>query len=203
MNWPLPPGPVAPGLQIGLLGGSFNPAHQGHVHVSETALKRLGLDYVWWLVSPQNPLKSTGQMAPLAERLASARATARHPRLCVSDLETQLGTRYTADTLSALKSRFPHVHFVWLMGSDNLEQFDRWQRWQEIAKLLPIAVVIRPGHVLAALKSKAARRYASARVSAEAGFARAAPPAMILLDGQRNPLSATAIRAGLVTPRPA
>ena len=187
MTWLRPPGPVAPGLKIGLLGGSFNPAHAGHLYVSEVARKRLGLDYVWWLVSPQNPLKPVAGMAPFAKRLAAARKLAgRHPRLIVTALEQALGTRYTIDTIAVLQRRFPHVEFVWLMGSDNLEQFHRWRRWPEIAARLPLAVVLRPGSVWALLRSKAAKRFP-----------------VVVVDGRRNETSATAIRAGFGASAPA
>jgi nicotinate-nucleotide adenylyltransferase len=191
-----PPAPVAPGLRIGLLGGSFNPAHQGHRHISEVALKRLRLDYVWWLVSPQNPLKPTNGMAPLAARLESARSLAGHPRIVPLTIETELGTRYTIDTIAALQRRFPQIHFVWLMGSDNLDQFHRWRRWQEIAARLPIAVVTRPGSVLAGLRAPAARCLAPFRTDMAKDFAQLRPPALIVLDGKRNRQSASAIRAG-------
>jgi nicotinate-nucleotide adenylyltransferase len=190
-----PPAPVAPGLRIGLLGGSFNPAHEGHRHISEVALRRLGLDYVWWLVSPQNPLKPAKGMAPLETRLAGARRCARHPRIVAMDIERRLGTRYTIDTVTALQRRFPQVHFVWVMGSDALDQFHLWRRWQAIAVRLPIAVVTRPGSVLAGLRAPAARRMAPFRTDVTAHFAQIRPPALIVLDGKRSPLSATAIRA--------
>jgi nicotinate-nucleotide adenylyltransferase len=195
-EWLKPPGPVADGLKIGLLGGSFNPAHEGHLHVSEVAMKRLGLDYVWWLVAPQNPLKPTAGMAPLQERLCYAADKFEHnPRIFVVDLEGTIGTRYTIDTLRALKRRFGGVHFVWLMGSDNLEQFHRWRRWPEIAATVPIAVVMRPGCCLAPLRAKAMQRFAAARVINERRLALAKPPAIAILDGKRNETSATAIRA--------
>ena len=188
-SWLRPPGPVAKGLRIGLLGGSFNPAHDGHLYVGEAARKRLGLDYVWWLVAPQNPLKPSSDMAPLEDRLAGARALAgRHPRLIVTDLERNLGTRYTIDTLKVLTRRFPQVRFVWLMGSDNLEQFHRWRRWQDIAALMPIAVVIRPGSVLAQLRAKAMQRFVRRKNLGK-------PPAIVLVDGRRKEASATVIRA--------
>jgi nicotinate-nucleotide adenylyltransferase len=190
MNWLRPPGPIAPGLRIGLLGGSFNPAHEGHLYVGEVALRRLGLDYVWWLVAPQNPLKAVASMAPLEDRLAAARALAgRNPRLIVSDLERTLGTCYTIDTLKALTRHFPGVRFVWLMGSDNLAQFHRWRRWEDIVALMPVAVVIRPGSVLAPLYAKAMQRFAPSRQQTLR-----APPAIIIVDGRRNEASATAIR---------
>lgn len=178
-NWVRPPGPVAPGLRIGLLGGSFNPAHEGHLYVSDVALKRLGLDYVWWLVTPQNPLKSTDGMESLHDRVRGARAVARHPRIVVMDIEHDFRTHYSFDTLRALQRRFPLVKFTWLMGSDNLAIFRRWHRWAEFAQLLPIAVIQRPGTILAAREIRCNRRLAAIRV----------------VDGKRNPQSATAIRA--------
>ncbi|HEX3675219.1 MAG TPA: nicotinate-nucleotide adenylyltransferase [Rhizomicrobium sp.] len=199
-HWLKPPGPIAPGMTIGLLGGSFNPAHEGHLHVSDVALKQLKLDYVWWLVAPQNPLKPTAGMAPLTERVAqTARKFENNPRIVVIDVETALGTRYTIDTLTALKRRFRGVHFVWLMGSDNLAGFRRWKRWADIARLAPIAVVMRPGSILAPLSAKPMQRFASARrdPASVAGFARAKPPAFIVLDGPRSNASSTAIRAKL------
>jgi nicotinate-nucleotide adenylyltransferase len=188
LNWIRPPGPVAPGLVIGLLGGSFNPAHAGHLYISLTAMRRLGLDYVWWLVSPGNPLKDGRDMAPFEQRLASARRIARHPRLIVSDIERQLGTRYTIDTVAALQRRFPGVRFVWLMGSDNLENFHLWRNWKDIAKRLPLVVVQRPGSILAAVHAAPIRRYGKSR-------ALKAAPAIVILDGARSPESATQLRA--------
>lgn len=191
MNWLRPPAAVAPNLRIGLLGGSFNPAHEGHVYVSEVARKRLGLDYVWWLVSPQNPLKPQNGMAPFAERMAGARKiVGNNPHLKVTDVEARLFTRYTFDTLKALSARFKVVRFVWLMGSDNLEQFHRWQHWEDIVKLVPIAVVERPGTILAPLKAKAMQRFAHARAQGLRP-----PPAFVIVDGRRNWTSASAIRA--------
>jgi len=181
-HWLRPPGPVAPGLRIGLLGGSFNPAHEGHVHVSEVALKRLGLDYVWWLVTPQNPLKGRVGLAPLADRLCHARTIAHHPRIVVMDIERALGTQYSIDTLKALQRRFPLVEFTWLMGSDNLEIFRRWRRWQDIAARVPIAVVQRPGTILAALSAKPMQHSQARR-------------AIRVIDGKRNMQSSTALRA--------
>ena len=192
-GWVRPPGPVAAGLRIGLLGGSFNPAHQGHLHASRTALHRLGLDFVWWLVTPQNPLKPAKGMAPLATRLSTARTVARNPRIIVSDVERALGTRYTIDTLRALKQHFPGVKFVWLMGSDNLAEFSRWRRWPEILRTVPIAVIARPASALAARASAPMVRFRSAlRSPAELFSGR--PPAIAILDGRRSKESATAIR---------
>jgi nicotinate-nucleotide adenylyltransferase len=179
---------VAPGLVIGLLGGSFNPAHGGHLYVSLTAMRRLGLDYVWWLVSPGNPLKDRSDMAPYEKRMATARAAAHHPRLIVSDIERQLGTRYTVDTVAALQRRFPLVRFVWLMGSDNLKNFQRWRNWRDIARRVAVVVVQRPGSLLARANAAPVRRFGKARGLKE-------PPAILVLDGARNTESATRLRA--------
>lgn len=194
-RWLKPPGPVAAGLRIGLLGGSFNPPHEGHLHISETALKRLGLDYVWWLVSPQNPLKPTYETAPLDARIALAGRLVHGRRVVVSDAEQSLGTRYTVDTLKAIKRRFPDVHFVWLMGSDNLASFHRWKAWPAIAGLMPVAVVMRPGSMLAPLQAKAMQRFWRARRRKMRDFGRASPPAFVIVGGRRNPQSSTALRA--------
>lgn len=193
------PGPreqALPGMRIGLLGGSFNPPHEGHRHVSLVALRRLDLDAVWWLVSPQNPLKADDGMASLDRRVAAAAALARHPRISVSAIEARLGTRYTVDTLRALKSRFPGVHFVWLMGADNLVQLPRWKDWQQIMALVPVAVIDRPGFALSAQLGRAAERFRSARMpeTQARSFACARPPAWIYLHAKLNPLSASAIR---------
>jgi nicotinate-nucleotide adenylyltransferase len=184
------------GRRIGLLGGSFNPAHEGHREISLQALARLGLDEVWWLVSPQNPLKPVAGMAPFARRLAEARAVARHPRIRVTDLEARLGTRHTAATLRRLTRRFPGIRFVWLMGADNLVQIDRWRAWQQIFHLVPVAVWARPSYCFRALAAKAARRFAGARLQENAGRLLPAtdPPAWVFVHGRLNPLSATAIR---------
>ena len=185
LSWIRPPGPVAAGLTIGLLGGSFNPAHSGHLYVSLTALRRLKLDYVWWLVTPGNPLKEAP--APLEKRLKAARAMARHPRLIVTDIERELGTRYTIDTIMALQRRFPMVRFVWLMGSDNLESFYRWRNWRRIAQRIALAVVQRPGSILAKDHAAPIRRFGRAdRLKP--------PPAILVLDGARNSESATRLR---------
>ncbi|HEX4157296.1 MAG TPA: nicotinate-nucleotide adenylyltransferase [Rhizomicrobium sp.] len=185
-------------MRIGLLGGSFNPPHEGHLHVSDVALKRLGLDFVWWLVSPQNPLKPVHGMASLEERLEQARRlTRRMPRIRVTDIEAQLGTRYTIDTVVKLTQRFPAPHYVWLMGSDNLMTFHHWRSWQELARRIPIAVVIRPGSTLATLTSKAAHRLVAFTTPDERSLATTPPPAFAILDARRSAASATAIRAGV------
>jgi nicotinate-nucleotide adenylyltransferase len=182
-------------LRIGLLGGSFNPAHEGHRHASELALKQLGLDYVWWLVSPQNPLKETDGMAGFGERLEAAKIFNTHPRVIVTNIERRLGTRFTIDTLRALKRRFPQLRFVWLMGSDNLLQIPRWRNWQEIFANVPVAVIARPGTALAALSSKAANRFRSAYMSPNRHIAVMPPPGWTMIDDRRrNPSSATLLR---------
>ena len=184
------------GMTIGLLGGSFNPAHAAHREISLAALKRLRLDHVWWLVSPQNPLKCSGEMASLADRVAKAREVAAHPRISVMDLEKRMRTNYTADTLRILAGRFPDVRFVWLMGADNLGQFDKWQKWEQIAELVPFAIFDRPGYSMTAIASKTAQKFrrqrlGEARASALSGMK---PPAWVFCHGKRNPLSATDIR---------
>jgi len=192
--WFGPPMAITEGMRIGLLGGSFNPAHEGHLYASELALKQLHLDYVWWLVSKQNPLKPSEGMAGLQKRLAFAREFANRPRVIVSDIESALGTRYTADTIAALQQHFPKVHFVWLMGSDNLVQIPRWKRWRSIFRIVPVAVIARQGSVLKARTGVAARTFAGAFRPPGRAFAQAQPPAWTMLDGSRNPQSATALR---------
>lgn len=184
-------------LRVGLLGGSFNPAHAGHHHIAEQALKLLRLDQVWLLVSPQNPLKAASGMAPQAVRLASARAVlGGHPRLKATGLESALGTRYTADTLDRLKIRFPQVRFIWLMGADNLAQIARWARWTRIFRTVPVAILARSPYSQKALAAKAARRLSRFRLpdAAAAGLADRAPPAWTFLHTRLHPASATAIR---------
>lgn len=193
-GWIKPPGPIAPGLRIGLLGGSFNPPHAGHVHVSELALKRLGLDYVWWLVSPQNPLKSSRETAPIKARLLLAGKLVHERRLIVTDVELVLGTRFTVDTLSELKRRFRQVRFVWLMGSDNLAGFHRWKDWPRIIREMPVAIIMRPGSNLAPLQAKAMQRFWRFRQRKPRALARACPPAIAIVGGPRNRQSSTAIR---------
>jgi nicotinate-nucleotide adenylyltransferase len=186
LSWIRPPGPVSDGLRIGLLGGSFDPAHGGHLYVSEVARKQLKLDYVWWLVSPGNPLKPAPDA--LAVRLKRARLLTRDKHITVTGIEQQLGTRYTIDSVVALKRRFPNATFIWLMGSDNLEQFSRWRRWRDIAAQLPIVVVRRPGSVLASLHAPLARLLGMARSLRSA-------PSLLVLDGPRSRESSTKHRA--------
>lgn len=158
---------AAPGMVIGLLGGSFDPAHEGHVHITLEALRRFGLTHVWWLVSPGNPLKPNPP-APLAARIARAREVMDHPRVTVTGIEARLGTRYTAQTLRALRRHYPGVRFVWLMGADNLAQFDQWQDWRWIMDTIPVGVLARPGDRISARMSRAARVYRHARLPAGA-----------------------------------
>lgn len=186
------------------MGGSFNPAHGGHLHISRLALKCLDLDEVWWLVSPQNPLKPAAGMAPLIERMAQAGSVAAGDRrVRVSDIETELGTAYTADTIRALRRRFPGVRFVWLMGGDNLAQFPYWRRWQDLFRTVPIAVFDRPATSLHALAGKAAHRFAHARVSGGRArrLADMTPPAWAFFHTRLDPRSATRIRAERVLQR--
>lgn len=192
---PAPPPQAWRKLRVGLLGGSFNPAHEGHLYVSLEALRRLALDQVWWLVSPQNPLKPRAGMAPLAERLASARAMARHPAVRVTALESRLGTRYTVDTLARL-GQWPGHRFVWLIGADNLAQLPRWKRWEQVMHACPIAVFERDPYSYGALAGAAATRFAGARLSdaRAAELAACAPPAWVFLRLRPHPASSTEIR---------
>jgi nicotinate-nucleotide adenylyltransferase len=185
------------GQRIGLLGGSFNPAHAGHRTISTTALRRLRLDAVWWLVAPQNPLKAKAGTAPLDNRVAAAKALAQHPRIMVSALEETLGTVYTADTVAALTRRFPRVRFVWLMGADNLLQVSQWRRWPELFAAVAVAVFDRPTYSLRALASPAARRFAQQRISerSAAGLMDRAPPVWVFIRHRLNAQSSTRIRA--------
>ena len=185
-----------PGRRIGLLGGSFNPAHKGHRYISIEALKRLKLDAVWWLVSPQNPLKSVEGMDTLSERLKSAQQAATHPRIWVSDLECELGTRFSADTIALLQHRFPYRQFVWLIGADNLVQMPAWQSWHKIFDSIPVAVFARPNYCHAALAGLAARRYRKARLRERSASLLAAtvPPAWVFFQTPMQPISSTAIR---------
>lgn len=180
--------------RIGLLGGSFNPAHAGHLHISREAIKRLGLDQVWWLVSPQNPLKPVSGMAPLAARVAGAAAVAQDPRIVAGDLETRLGTVKTAKVVATLRRRFPRMSFVWLMGADNLEQFPRWWRWARIFREVRVAVLDRSPYSYRALAGAAAGRFRRARVKPTRALWRCAPPAWSYLAIRRHTASGTAIR---------
>jgi nicotinate-nucleotide adenylyltransferase len=183
--------------RVGLLGGSFNPAHSGHRAVSLAAMRALGLDEVWWLVSPGNPLKPAKGMAPFPARLASARAAARRSRIRASDIETRLGTRYTVDTLSKLVRRYPKYRFVWLMGADNLAEFHRWRDWRRIAGTMPIAVIARPGyddHALAAPAMGWLRRF-QRRPGQVKDWTEWSLPALVLLRFRPDPTSATRLRA--------
>ncbi len=186
-------------MRIGILGGSFNPAHAGHLHIAQMALRRLKLQQVWLLVSPGNPLKDAGTLASLPERLASAAAIAGGRRIVATDIERHLHTRYTCDTLRALRSRFPRACFVWLMGADNLVQFPRWRGWMDIARTTPFAILPRPSYNHAALAGQAARRLAPARLHAAGALACAKAPAWIFLGGREDASSATAIRRQLQT----
>ncbi|WP_284734696.1 nicotinate-nucleotide adenylyltransferase [Sphingosinicella terrae] len=184
-------------MRTGLLGGSFNPAHRGHRHISLRALDALDLDEIWWLVSPGNPLKPAKGMAPLAARFASARRAARRARIRPTIIEADLGTRFTADTLRKLLRRYPRRRFLWLMGADNLAQFHRWRDWRAIARMVPIAVVGRPGYYEAALTAPAMgwlRRYV--RPAAEARhWTSWSLPSLVLLRLPPDHSSATALRA--------
>ena len=195
----------SPGMRIGLFGGSFNPPHDGHRLASLLALKRLRLDAVWWLVTPGNPLKDTSGLPSLEARMEAARRVAGDPRIIVTGIEARIGTRYTFDTVDWLARRCAGVHFVWLMGADNLASFHRWQRWREIARILPIAVIDRPKSTLKAAHSRAAIWLAPRRFNeADAALlAIARPPAFVFLHGPRSDQSSTALRnAGLTIGRP-
>jgi nicotinate-nucleotide adenylyltransferase len=190
-GWPR----AAAGQAVGLLGGSFDPPHAGHVHITLEALKRLALDQVWWLVSPGNPLKPDGP-APIDRRLAAARALLGHPRVAVTDIECRLGTRYTAQTLDALKARYPGVRFVWLMGADNLAQFHRWQRWRHILRTVPAGVIARPGPGAAARLAPTARAFARYRLPEAAAplLPRLDPPVWCYITLPMIEISSTALR---------
>ncbi len=184
---------------VGLFGGSFNPAHDGHRHVALAALAGLGLDEIWWLVSPQNPLKPGGGMMPLKDRLASAARQARHPAMRATGLESGLGTAYTADTLKRIKALYPRNRFVWIMGADNLVQIPEWKNWSRIFNLVPVAVFARPSYSASALSGVAARRFARRRVPENRArrLAQRPPPAWTFIHCRLHDASASAIRAGM------
>lgn len=185
------------GLSIGLLGGSFNPPHQGHLAISVYAMKALNLDRVWWLVSPQNPVKAAHDMAPLETRLRKAQEMLKgQPRMLATGIERELGTVYTAHTLKKLKKRFPRARFVWLMGADNMRQIPRWRQWTAIFGQVPVAVLRRPGYVVGLNLGKAANRYASSSLPARAGhkLAKMPPPCWTVLNNPLSPESSTEIR---------
>ncbi len=188
--------PFQPGMRIGLLGGSFNPPHEGHALVTRLALTRLGLDRVWWLVTPGTPLKSPAELAALQERVEAARRLIAGPRVAVTDIEAQIGARYTYDTLAWLARRARGARFVWLMGADNLGQFHLWRHWRAIADLTPIAVVDRPGSTLRAMSSPAAIALAPWRTPERDALRLAGrrPPALVFLHGPRSELSSTLLR---------
>ena len=187
---------AAPNMSIGLLGGSFNPPHDAHRQISLTALKRLGLDQVWWLVAPGNPLKDPAKLASLQDRVHAARNMAKSPRIEVTGFAAS--SPYTIDLITELKRRFPGVKFVWLMGADNLAQFHRWRSFDKIFARMPIAVLDRPGFRLKARAGMAAQRFAPYRVdeSDARGLARLEPPAWTILTHRLSSLSSTALRAG-------
>ena len=188
--------PHAPGLAIGLFGGSFDPPHAAHRDVCLLAMKRLGLDRVWWLVTPGNPLKPANGRPALAERLAAARRLAHHPRIDVTGLEADIGTRYSVDTLAYLKRRCRGVRFVWIMGADNLAQFHHWKDWPGIARAVPIAVVDRGGGGRTPMFARAAVALSGRRINEADAVLRPGlrPPAWVFLHGLKSPLSSTAIR---------
>jgi nicotinate-nucleotide adenylyltransferase len=188
---------ATPGLRVGLFGGSFNPAHGAHRAASLLALHRLRLDRVWWLVTPGNPLKNNSDLPGFEERVAFARAVARHPRIDVTAFEADHGVRYSYETVRLLTRRLPRVRFVWIMGADNLARFHHWQRWREIADLVPIAVVDRMGDSLAATASRAAQALGRHRIEESDAplLATLSPPAWVFLHGLKSPVSSTQIRA--------
>ncbi|HWJ87874.1 MAG TPA: nicotinate-nucleotide adenylyltransferase [Pelagibacterium sp.] len=190
--------PSAPGMRIGLFGGSFNPPHAGHRLVSHESLKRLKLDAIWWLVTPGNPLKDRTELAPLTDRVLAARAIADHPRVKVTAFEAAHGFTYTYQTIAYLTRTLPDRRFVWIMGADGLSSFHLWERWEDIFSLVPIAVYVRPGSTRRAPFSKAALRFSNARIEeADAvGLATMPAPAWVFLHGLMSPLSSTQLRDG-------
>lgn len=192
---------VERGMSVGLFGGSFNPPHPGHELVAEIALRRLGLDQLWWMVTPGNPLKNHNELASLEDRVAQSRKIAPGPRVKVTAFEAAHNLHYTAQTLAFVKARNPGINFVWIMGADNLKHFHKWQDWRGIAQTFPIAVIDRPGSTLAYLSSKMAKTFSNARVdetdAAILPFRKA--PAWTFIHGPRSSLSSSAIRSELAT----
>ena len=183
-------------MRIGLFGGSFNPPHAGHRLVAEQALKSLRLDRLWWMVTPGNPLKNNSGLPPLETRMAWCRALMPDPRVAVTGFEAAIGTRFSHDTIAYLKRRCPGVEFVWIMGADSLAGFHRWQKWREIARMLPMAVIDRPGATLRAAASPTAQHFDRARIDERFApvLAGLRPPRWVFLYGPRSPLSSTALR---------
>jgi nicotinate-nucleotide adenylyltransferase len=198
------PFPIAlPGMRIGLFGGTFNPPHDAHRAASLLALKRLGLDRIWWLVTPGNPLKENRALPSLAKRIAESHKEASHPAIVVTGIEAALHTRFTCDTVKKLQTRFPHVHFVFIMGADNLAGFHRWKNWRTLARMIPIVVVDRPDYDLSALAAPAAASLARARIDESDAvlLPLLAPPAWVFLHGLKSELSSTALRAAAKSKR--
>jgi len=183
-------------MAVGLFGGSFNPPHDGHLLVAETALRKLRLDQLWWMVTPGNPLKENSDLPALSKRIAWCERRINDPRIRVTAFEAAHGLHYTAQTLKFILAQNRGVDFVWIMGADNLAGFHRWQKWQDIAATVPIAVVDRPGSTLSYLSSVMAKTFGRARVDEEdaSALARMKPPAWTFIHGPRSSLSSTAIR---------
>ena len=190
--------PVAgDGQKIGLFGGSFNPPHEGHLNLCDLAIKRLELDQIWWMVTPGNPLKDTSELAPLEERVKKCRAMISHPRIKITAFEAKYKVRFTADTLRIVQLLRPRNDFVWLMGADNLADFHRWQDWREIANMMPIAVIDRPGSTLSYHSSQASTALSQYRIdeSDASLLSHMKPPVWTFLHGPRSSLSSTQLRA--------
>jgi len=202
-DWPEQLGKIWRGKKIGLLGGSFNPAHDAHLEISRAALTRLNLDAIWWLVSPQNPLKSESHMAGFEDRMASANAAAADPRIYVTDLEKHLNSRYTVDTVDKITALLPSTAFVWLMGADNLAQFSQWKDWQKIARTVVFAIFDRPSYSTARELSDAALFFKENYIPEEnaADLIAKPPPAWTFIRDIQNPLSSTQIRETTLKPK--